>query len=137
MFYFWLICGLLAGGVFLFFARESQNENAYLENALVIAAFVYVGFALFFGSITWIGIELLGLLAFGIFVWLGKGKSFVWLAVGWALHPTWDVFLHLWGPGQGIVPDWYCIACISFDLLLGGYVLSRNMPQVHVASIRQ
>ena len=48
-----------------------------------------------------------------------------WLAFGWALHPAWDAGLHLHGYGASFAPEWYVLACISFDLLVAGYIAAR------------
>ena len=47
------------------------------------------------------------------------------LAVGWQLHSVWDVGLHLRGPGRHVAPDWYAIACVSFDVLLAVVIARR------------
>jgi hypothetical protein len=44
------------------------------------------------------------------------------LALGWTVHVAWDVSLHL-ARQQVVVPAWYPSACISFDLLVAGYVV--------------
>src|SRR5687768_18362866 len=48
-----------------------------------------------------------------------------WLALGWALHPVWDFGLHYFGPGRGIGPPFYAIACLSFDWVVAAYILIR------------
>ncbi len=44
------------------------------------------------------------------------------LAAGWALHPIWDAGLHLQGSGATHAPEWYVVACISFDLLIASFI---------------
>ncbi|MEN8133505.1 MAG: DUF6010 family protein [Pseudomonadota bacterium] len=125
----WLIAGVLLGGVLLLYARAHgiKGEKRILSVALVIAAVIYIGFAFVWGNTAWIAIEIAGVPAYGVFVWLAIRHSFYWLAVGWGFHPAWDVVLHLLGPGHAIVPEWYAVACISFDLLVAGYILARTM----------
>ncbi len=60
----------------------------------------------------------------GLGVW-GLFRSPVWLAAGWALHPVWDLGLHYFGPGHAFAPDAYAVTCLSFDLLVAGYVAIR------------
>lgn len=126
---FWLIVGVFLGGGLLLYARAHgiKGEKRILSIALVVAAIIYIGFALVWGDVAWIAIEIAGVPAYGLFVWLAIRHSFHWLALGWAFHPAWDVMLHLLGPGSAIVPEWYAIACITFDLLVAGYILVRTM----------
>ncbi|TKB43139.1 DUF6010 family protein [Thalassotalea mangrovi] len=57
-------------------------------------------------------------------------RNRIWLALGWLLHPVWDIGLHLQGPGWHIVPPWYAVACVSFDILVAIYIVwrIRNQP---------
>ena len=69
-------------------------------------------------------LALLVLLVGGLAV-LGLKRSPMSLAFGWALHPVWDAGLHLMGTGATFAPSWYVVVCISFDLLVGGYIAAR------------
>ena len=62
------------------------------------------------------------MLVYGAAAWLGFRKSIALLALGWAMHPVWDVALHLQGAGAGYTPHWYPWGCTSFDLIVGGAV---------------
>ncbi len=121
----WFILGLLSSGVLIFYARSyaPKSEGYTLSIGLFIVAIVYIGFALVWGSTNWVGIEILGVLFYGLLAWLGIRKNILWTAFGWALHPVWDLGLHLWGPGYEVVPEWYAIACISFDASVALYIL--------------
>jgi len=79
-----------------------SSERRLLANALVMAATIYVPFAM--GHIAWVLIETAGILVYGGFAWAGKHHSPYWLCAGWLLHPVWDVALHLLGPGKSIAP---------------------------------
>lgn len=106
---FWLVAGALAGAWYIAFASKSHvgRERKAYANGLLIAAAIYPLFALLPFDAGWFGIEVLGIVAYGIFVWLGRRVSFYFVAAGWLLHPLWDVGLHLRGPGRHIVPDWW------------------------------
>lgn len=122
----WLVLGVVLGGAFLAFARRTPRaERRILATGLVVASLVYVGFALVQTTILWLLIELLGAAIYGVIAWLGLRHSTWWLAAGWALHPLWDVGLHVWGAGRAFAPMWYAVACISFDILVAGYVVLR------------
>ena len=123
---YWLLLGLILGTALIYLARHRgvQREQRLLANALIVAAIIYVGFALVWGDSSWLLIELAGVPAYGLFYWLAYRQSFYWLALGWSAHPAWDIFLHLTGPGHDVAPAWYATACISFDFLLAAYIVA-------------
>ena len=123
----WLVIGLVGGTCLLYLARKNnkRKEKLILGVGLLIAALIYLGFALVWGNWKWFGIETLGVIGYGVFFYLGKRFHFAWMGVGWFLHPLWDVVLHLNGPGEQIVPAWYALACVSFDVLVGTYIFYR------------
>ena len=93
--------------------------------SLIIAAIIYIGFAVVWGSPVWVAVEALGALFYTLFYWLSIKYSALWLSLGWILHPVWDVVLHLFGPGSQVAPEWYAIACLSFDIVVAVYILHR------------
>ena len=129
----WLLLGLALGGAFVALARtRGVGERRLLALGLVVAALVYVGFAIAGSApVGWLLAEGLGLVAYGGFAWLGLQRAPGWLAAGWALHAVWDGGLHLAGAGAALAPDWYVLACLSFDLLVGAYIAFRYRPQPH------
>ena len=75
-------------------------------------------------------------IVFGTMALLGLRGPAWWLAVGWTLHPLWDVVLRYLGPGCSFAPTTYTIPCLSFDLLVAAYIafavrISRG-PQARV-----
>ena len=94
---------------------------------LIMAAGSYQGFAIMASNLLdagpiWAPVELVGGVVFGTMALLGLRGSPWWLAAGWAAHPIWDVVLHYFGPGESFAPESYVIACLSFDLLIAGYI---------------
>ncbi|MEW5931483.1 MAG: DUF6010 family protein, partial [Gemmatimonadota bacterium] len=68
-------------------------------------------------------LELAGTAAFGGVALLGLvRRSPGTVALGWALHPVWDVALHTWGTMEAYTPEGWVVACIGFDLLLAGLI---------------
>lgn len=116
----WLALGLALGGLTILFGRRAPRF--VLGGGLVTAALIYVGFAIAWGTPAWIGIELAGVAAYGVFAAL-MNRTMLWVAAGWALHPVWDVALHWKGPGHALVPEWYAVACVAFDLLVAGWIV--------------
>jgi hypothetical protein len=97
--------------------------RALLAIFLFAAAGAYFGFAVLAGAgPIWTLVELVGVIVFGVMALLGLRDSAWWLAVGWALHPLWDVVLHYWGPGRTFASQPYAIACISFDWVVAAYI---------------
>lgn len=98
-----------------------KKDHAFWRSGLLIAALVYVVFALVGKSWDHLPMELGGVLIYGLFVWFSKKYELWWLALGWALHIGWDVFLHSDG-ATPFVPSWYPRVCLGFDIVIAGYI---------------
>lgn len=125
----WLVQGAIGGSVWMAVAfalsrfRKEAVGRWLLAILLLGAAANYVLFALQGGaSGLWVAGEALGVVLFGTMAVLGLRASPWWLAAGWALHPVWDVALHYFGGGRSFAPAAYPIACITFDLVVAGYI---------------
>lgn len=130
------IVGLLLGAVgaiaFLVATKVKPDaETRVLAIGLVVAAWIYVGFALVAGaSLEWVALEIFGVAIYSLFAGLGVRYSSGWLLVGWLAHPLWDLGLHSVGNTVGntvgssttIAPAWYPPLCVSFDLVVAAYV---------------
>lgn len=122
----WLAVGLVLGVVFIALARVFGERRVFAVG-LVVAAGLYVGLAVYGdASWTWLGIEVAGVGLYGALAVLGYRSSAWWLALGWALHPVWDVALHQLGGGSEFAPPWYPVQCISLDLLVAFYIAWRQ-----------
>jgi len=131
----WICLGAVATIPLLWIARRTSSRlliHLY-GTSLLIAAIIYIGFALVWGDANWLLLELLGVLLYGGFYWLALQHSLLWLAAGWLLHPLWDLALHLMGPGAHLVPDWYAVACVSFDVIVAGFIAlqSKRINRLH------
>lgn len=97
--------------------------RTFLATVLFAAAGAYFGFA--FDPIVpplWLLLELLQVVAFGTLGLFGWRGSPYWLALGYALHPLWDVGVHYLGPGSSFAPLSYTIFCLSFDWVAAAYI---------------
>jgi hypothetical protein len=123
---FQLILGVLLALLFIWFARTRgpRREPFIYSIGLIIAALFYVVFSVTGATTQWFMLELIGLVVFTIIAVLGLRVSLWFLALGWASHVSWDVLLHLVRE-QPFVPDWYPVACISFDLIVAGYIAAK------------
>ncbi|EMY32788.1 PTS system N-acetylglucosamine-specific transporter subunit IIBC [Arthrobacter crystallopoietes BAB-32] len=105
------------------FAKDSYGRSL-LAIFLVIAGGAYVGFAIVAeASGLWALAELLHAIALGALGLLGLRRSPYWLALGWALHPLWDVPLHFFGGGHEFAPESWAIACVTFDWVVALYIV--------------
>lgn len=119
-----LVVGAALAFAFLAWTRAQLDAGRRLYAiGLAVTALLYLLFALIGRAAgRSLGVEALGLALYGGAAWLGFRKSLTLLAVGWAMHPVWDVVLHLQYPGAAYTPDWYPWGCISFDLMVAGAV---------------
>jgi hypothetical protein len=119
-----LVVGAALAFAFLVWTRAQADAGRRLYAiGLFVTALIYVAFALAGGADGHsLGQEGLGVLLYGAAAWVGFRKSITLLALGWAMHPVWDVALHLQYPGAAYTPDWYPWGCISFDLVVAGAV---------------
>ena len=80
--------GLFFGSVLLVYARSyrAKGEKIILAKALVVAAIIYVLFAIIWGNTTWLIIEIIGVPIYGLFAWVAIRYSAYWLAIGWFLE---------------------------------------------------
>lgn len=111
-----LVCILLAKKIF------PNRIDKVWQQGLLIAALIYVVFALFGENPKWILIECGGVLLYGLFVFLAIRKSILFLSLGWGLHVLWDLLIHPRGMVEH-VPIWYPNVCLGFDLVIAGYFL--------------
>ena len=128
----WMLIGAMGGVVLSLIAWLLSRfvgdivGRTLLATVLFTAAGAYFGFAVAAPvSPVWWLIELLQCIAFGWMGLMGWRGSAKWLALGWALHPVWDFGLHYIGPGHGLGPWFYAIACITFDWVVAAYILIR------------
>ena len=123
-----LVVGAALAFPFLLWTRaQPDGGRRFYAIGLAVTALLYVAFALIGGpSAQALGLEAAGVVLYGAAAWLGYRKSAILLALGWALHPVWDVALHLQGAGAGYTPGWYPWGCVSFDLMVAGAVLGRS-----------
>ena len=136
MFYEILIGGILAVGLVAFWSRSHPKIMIKVwQQGLVIAAFIYVVFALYRQNYEWLKVEFLGLVLYGTLAWLGTKKSVLFLGIGWSLHIFWDLLLHQ-GGHPGYVPSWYPGVCLGFDLIVGGYLIWHFFNRGNLGNVK-
>lgn len=118
-----IVLGIIIATISVFVAAKiyPKKDHAFWRSGLVIAALIYVIFALVGDGLDYLPLEIGGLLLYGSFAYLSKKYALYWLAIGWALHVAWDVFLHS-GAETAFVPSWYPGICLGFDIVLAIYI---------------
>ncbi len=114
------------------FARSTspERERHIYGVGLVVAAAIYVGFAVAAGASTgWLAVEGAGVLIYGAAAYIGVRRWQAALAFGWAAHVAWDLLLHVNGPGSTYTPYWYPWLCVGFDVALAIAVLRARAPR--------
>ena len=119
-----IIIGIVSAiaSVFIVAKIYPNKDHAFWRMGLLIAAIIYVIFALIGGAFNYLPMEIMGVLFYGLFVWFSKKYALWWLAVGWAIHIAWDVFLHSSGDTP-FVPSWYPGLCLGFDIVIAAYIV--------------
>lgn len=62
-------------------------------------------------------------LAIFITAFLGLWLSPLWLSVGYFAHGAWDFVHHSHGGGAKIYFTWFPLACLTFDWIVGAFLL--------------
>ena len=117
----YLLLGAVLAVVYILLVRTLAPGPSPFATGLLIAAAIYVVAALFLAPEGWLQFEGSGLLAYFLPVAASRKFGFAALAVGWLLHPLWDYYVHITGPGADWMPVWYAWLCVSFDLVVGLY----------------
>jgi len=121
-----LVVGLVGVWVFIRAVRRlgPARELRWYAGGLVIAAGIYVAFGLVLGGAP-LGYELVQLAVFAPLAAWSLRHSVPVLAAGWLAHALWDA-AH-WIPTlSGHAPEWYMMACLSFDVVLGLYIFTHR-----------
>jgi hypothetical protein len=109
----WLLMGVVLAVLYMK-SLHSQVKRAH-DHGLLLVQLVYLALALLQGDVSWVVLEGVGALIWGMLAYFSsKSHGRWWLVMGWALHPVWDMY-HLTFGGEVFVPVWYMMACISFD----------------------
>ena len=109
-------------GILLFKLQPARERQLYAIG-LIVAAIIYVGFAMYGDGPKWVGSELLGLVVYGAMAVAGWRGSMWWLALGWATHALWDIVVH--GAHTPFAPRPYAIWCAAVDVTFGVYIAWR------------
>jgi hypothetical protein len=122
----WIALGAAGALLFGMLVRLHARRDPARRHAmaLVVTAMLYVVFAAVGGSTRGVWVELAGVALFGGAAIVGLRRGMPWIiALGWALHPLWDLALHTAGEGFLYTPIGYVPACIGFDLVVAALII--------------
>lgn len=125
-----LAIGIILAGltILVIQALPSKIDNLFYAVALIIAALIYVGFSSLSQNTTWIFTEILGVIIFSIIAFVGIKFSPWFLAMGWLIHPAWDLLLDNHNL-TAFVPQWYPTVCIGYDIAIALYIAWKCIKQ--------
>jgi hypothetical protein len=108
--------GILLAMLLVWLAERRPARARFIYGvALVVAALIYVGFAVLGGAdARWLGIEAFGVALFGAAAYVGVTAAPLVLALAWIAHISWD-FFH---SGSAYTPGWYIFLCAGFDAVI-------------------
>jgi hypothetical protein len=125
-----LLAGAVGGALFVGIALAlARRTRGILVLGLIVTALCYVYFAVkAHAGPMWLAGETVGVALYGALAMRGLRGSAWWLVAGWALHPVWDIALHLVGPGRAFAPVAFPTACLTCDpvvaaVIAGGILL--------------
>jgi hypothetical protein len=116
--------GAIAAALFIFAARRvaRRGELRAYGVGLIVAPLVYVFFGICYAApARHLAVEAAGAVIYIAAAVAGLKRWPALLALGWATHIAWDLFLHH-AAGPTFAPEWYPLLCGGFDLFLGGYI---------------
>ena len=112
-----LLGAFVAGALTTLVSRQGVRRGVrFWALGLVIAAVIYIGFALRAPASSMLEVEAAGVGIYGVLALLGAMRSPWYLAVGWLAHIAWDIFQPAYA--REFVPAWYPPACAGFDLVV-------------------
>lgn len=129
-----MLLGFAAATALMYLLRnyKVQKKNKILAAGLFIASVIYVLFSITTFNEVWITVEVVGLVLFLLFVWMGFHYSMWFVVLGWALHIVWDVGVH---PQETApyVPFWYAWICVGFDAVVAVYLAMVIIRQERIS----
>jgi hypothetical protein len=133
-----LLLGIAFGAAAIYLVRRLDSEPWMYAYALLVLPIVYVMFALTDGSGDVAGKELLvglpWIIAGIVLLWFKVPYATAIVGTFWLLHAAYDVAHDELFTNPG-VPDWYPLACLTTDVVIGGYLLFLALREKRPATV--
>ncbi len=110
-----------------------RHEKIFYSLTLIPIAFIYVGFAYYYGDLSAVHAEIIGVIIFLVFALLGQFMATSILIYGYILHALWDFFHEIFVMGIDArvpwtqVPSGYAAFCVTYDLIIAVYIYKRRL----------
>ena len=108
-----------------------RGEKIFFSLTLIPIALVYIGFSYYYGDLSALHAEMVGLIIFAVLALLAQFMASWILVVAYVAHAAWDVLHEVFVASIGGVIPWtevpagYAAFCLAYDLIIAVYVFRR------------
>lgn len=109
-----------------------RNEKIFYSLTLIPIAFIYLGFSYYYGELSALYAEIIGVILFAILALLAQFLATWILIVAYLVHGLWDLLHEIFvaGIGGGIpwteIPPGYAAFCLVYDVIIAFYIYRRR-----------
>lgn len=113
------------------FLRPSKEKTFYSLTMIPIAL-IYIGFVYYYGELSALPAEILGVLIFTVLALLGQFVATVLLVYAYLAHGLWDIMHEVFVTSIGGVLSWtnvpqgYAAFCLVYDVIIAVYIYKRQ-----------
>ena len=108
-----------------------RAEKIFFSLTLIPIALFYIGFSYYYGDLSALHAEIVGLIIFTVLALLAQFMASWILVVAYVAHAAWDVLHEVYVASIGGVIPWtevpagYAAFCLAYDLIIAAYVYKR------------
>ena len=108
-----------------------RNEKKFYSLTLIPIAIIYIGFSYYYGNLTALHAEIVGVIIFTVLALLSQFMSSWILVIAYLGHGVWDILHEIFvkGISDGVpwtqVPQGYAAFCLAYDVIIAVYVYKR------------
>jgi hypothetical protein len=107
-----------------------RGEKIFFSLTVIPIALFYIGFSYYYGDLTALHAEIVGLIIFTVLALLAQFMAAWILVYAYVAHALWDVLHEIYVASIGVIP-WtqvpagYAAFCLAYDLIIAVYVYER------------
>ena len=108
-----------------------HREKTFFSLTLIPIALIYIGFSYYYGDLSALHAEIVGLIIFSVLALLSQFLASWILVAAYVAHALWDLLHEIFfgAIGDAIpwtqVPQGYAAFCLAYDLIIAVYVYKR------------
>jgi hypothetical protein len=108
-----------------------RAEKTFFSLTLIPIALFYIGFSYYYGDLTALHAEIVGLLVFSVLALLSQFLASWILVVAYVAHALWDLLHEVFVGAIGSAIPWtqvpagYAAFCLAYDLIIAVYIWKR------------